>query len=981
MDISLLGDLELRDGDASLDIAVRPARAVLVVLALHAGHAVSTADLIDAVWGEHPPASATKTLQSHISQLRRILPAGLVETMKGGYRLRLRPDEVDALRLGALVDDARRARSEGDDQLAAALLDDAVSLWRSTPLADLADGPFRAGRLAQLEAEYGSAVEERAAARLAVGDHERMIPQLELLVAEHPYREPLWGDLMLALYRSGRRVDALAAYERLRRVLRDDLGVSPSAPLRDLAARIVNEDPTLQLQPVRPASNLPAPLTSFIGRADQLREVPELLLAHRLVTLVGPGGVGKTRLAIEVVRSMSAGSSTPWPDGVVFVDLTGMDDVGDAVAGVREQLLESDGASMSDGEGTDALAAALSDRTLLLVLDRAEALAGPLSDVLAKVLEQAPGVTALVTSRVPLTVPGEWRYDVPTLGLPDPVTTGDLDRGQSESVELFLERTRDEQIRHDPGELAAVAELCRSVDGLPLAIELLAARVGALSASALVAELRNDPRLALGSTRGDSVDTHASLEAVLDSSARLLTDEQRRALGRLTVFRGSFDLAAVRSLGVDVLGELERLIDIGLVVPGDRASSERRFRLTDSTRTYAERFLGEDEAAAVARAHARHYAAFVRRAGAGLSGPDRPRWMRRIGREAANLRAALSWLLDHDPPAATAFSRAVAKEQYVWVDHAEALRLLTRLVEVAQHDAGTAPVYLAWTLLGVGWPRFLTGDVTGGMAALEQAADLFLGADEHLGASEALVGRGHMELLGSADAGRAAGWYRRALDEANTVDDPQTRALVLVEAAQSLILTDLLDERVETMLEQAEQPLRAAHDHQRLAHLSLDRMLAAYALGDLEGVARFADLAIAEDRLARARMFTQIAHVGHGVSKLHLGDLAGALPHLRTGIRMADDDHNALQLGIALQALAVHHVLAGRERKAARVWGAARSAAPLWPLFDRRYGSLIGRDRLARLEEAFESDMAAGTVPAIGEVVEQALAFSPTAGR
>lgn len=970
MDIAILGALEVSDGRSPVDLGARPGRAVIEALALDAGNTVTTAHLVDAVWGEEPPPSAAKTLQSHISRLRHVLPPGLIETADGGYRLTVRPDEVDAHRLEALVDDARHARSTGDDRLAATLLDDAVTLWRSTPLDDLADGAFRTGQLARLEAVYESAVDERIAAHLAIGDHERMVPELELLVADHPYREPLWGHLMLALHRSGRRADALAAYGRLRLVLRDDLGISPSAPLRQLESLIIDEDPSLELAPPLPVSNLPTPLTSFVGRSQQLRDVTELLDQQRLVTLVGPGGVGKTRLAIETARAIVAGRSIPWADGIVFVDLSGMSDIGDVVAGVREQLVETLEIEPSTANDADGLAASLSDRSVLLVLDRAEVLAAPLGDLLRTVLERAPGITALVTSRVPLSVPGEQRYDVPTLELPghDEVDGGEAHA--SEAVELFLERIRDPDIRNDDRELAAVVELCRSVDGLPLAIELLAPHVGALSASSLLAEFRTDARTALGSVRHDSGDPHASLEAVLDSSAELLTPQQQRALGRLTVFRGSFDLAAVRALGVDVLGEFEPLTAIGLVTPADQASAERRFRLTDSTRGYATRFLDDDDAIAAARAHALHYAAFMRRAGAGLSGPNNPTWTRRINREASNLRTALSWLLDNDPAAALAFPRAMDREQYVWSDQAEAVRVLDRLIDVAQHDMTVAPVDVAWALLGISWPRFLTGDVDGGLEAIDGAIARFVDAGERFGASEALVSRAHMELLGTGDGERAAVWYERALDEARALDDPQLSSLVLVEAAQSLILSDRLDERIEMMLEEAEGPLRAAHDHQRLAHLYMDRMIAAYATGDLDGAGRFADLTIAEDRLAHMRMFSQIAYAGRGVRKLHLDDRGDALSDLHTAIRLAHDDHNSLQLGIALQALAVHHTLAGHDADAARIWAAARSVSPLWPVFERRYGELIGRGSMERLEAAFASATSAGTVVPLDELVE-----------
>ena len=946
MDVSILGELDVRSGAERVVIDARAARAVLEMVALEAGEIVPQETLVDAVWGEDPPSSAAKTLQSHVSRLRRVLPPELIETVDGGYRLAMSPQEVDAHRLDALLGDARHAVNVGNHRVAARLLDDAVTLWRGPPLVDLADGPLRRGWLARLEAIHQAAIDLRITAHLALGDHEQMVPQLEQLVAEHPYAEPLWAQLMLALHRSGRRLDALAAYDRLRRNLRTDLGVNPSAAVRELQSQILDESAALDLPPSAPASNLPTPLTSFIGRSTQVQAVAELLDEHRLVTLVGPGGVGKTRLAAEAARTLLDRGGARWADGVFFVELARAVDVGEVVADLLGQLAEAWGVVPTLATGEAGLTERLAGRSALLVLDRAEELTDPIGNLLAAVLERSAGVTALVTSREPLAIAGEHRVDVEPFHLPVGADT------HCDAVDLFVDRCGD-IAELTSGERDAVVELCRMVDGLPLGIELLAARVGALSASELLSELRADERAVLSLARPDGPDERASLEAVLDATVRLLTPTQRLLLGRLAIFRGTFDTSGVRAMGGDVLTDLVRLTDVGLVAVVDRADAGRRLRLADITRAFAARLLDDDQTADARRTHAAHYAGFARRASDELAGSGGATWTRQIHREAPNLRAALAWFLEHDRPGALAFARTMADQADLWGDTEVASAALAELVDVAALHPDAATTDVAWALLGVGWPRFLSGDIEGGMEAMDGAISRFLAAGDRLGASGALAGRGHMELLANADADSAADWYERALAEATALGDPQATSVVLVDTAQSLILSDRLGERVGSMLSDAEVALRRAHDHHRLAHLCMDRLLAAYAVADLDATTEYADRTIAESRLARTDSFAQIAHTALGVVGLHRGDLTGALSQLRIAIRMAKDEHNTLQLGIALQAFAIHRALDDSDADA--VWVAARSVSPLWPLFARRYGELIGAERVAALEAGFES--------------------------
>ncbi len=841
MDISILGELEINDGTAAIDVGGRRERAIVETLALAAGHVVTTNTLIDAVWGDDPPPSADKSLQSHMSRIRQQLPEGLIETAGHGYLLRVRPVDVDAHLLVHLVEQAQRASTGRDPHFALELLDEAVDLWRGAPLDSLADGPYRAGEIARLEATRELAITARIDAHLALGHHELMIPELERLVSEQPHREQLWSQLMLALYRSGRRTDALDRYERLRTVLRQDLGLNPSAPLRELATQIVNEDAHLDLAPPPPVSTLPTPLSSFVGREFAGRALSGLLDAHRLVTVVGPGGVGKSRLAIEVAD----GCCERWPDGTFFVELTGADEVDDIIGGLAASLPWApdgmQGTSMVDG-----LERSLDGRSVLLVLDGAEHLADALGDVVEHLLEHAPDVTVLATSRAPLRIPGEHLFELGPMELPDGQTR---ERTHAEAVRLFLARLDTSADSLHADEMAAVEQLCRLVDGLPLGIELMAAQAAHVPVTSVLDQLRSGQQDVLAVQRSDARDSDPSLELVLSNTMRLLTSGQQALLGRLSVFRGGFDLLGVRSVGgPDAVDDFARLREVGLVLPHPRSGAERRFRLLDTTRTFAARLLAPEESDRAKRLHAEYHRSLVRQIGERLGDPTT---MRRLRRESLNLRAALRWFLAFDPAGAIAFARVLAEFGDTWLDHAASVTLFEQLLDAAEHQPDASDSDRAWIQIAIGWPLFLSGQPARAIELTETAAATFSRLGNQLGACQAFVNRAHMELLSTADLESASVWYHRALDGiGDSAPGRSLRGIVLIEAAQSLIFADRVDQDVDQMLDEAASILHDTHDHNRLAHLAMDRSLAAYAVDDLAAVQDFARLSLHESRLA-----------------------------------------------------------------------------------------------------------------------------------
>jgi predicted ATPase len=612
---------------------------------------------------------------------------------------------------------------------------------------------------------------------------------------------------------------------------------------------------------------------------------------------------------------------------------------------------------------------------VLLVFDGAERLGDPLGDFVEHLLETAPHVTALVTSRSPLHVLGEQLLEVSPMELPEGDRT---QRRHSEAVELFLDRLGAAANALSPDETEAIEELCHLVDGLPLGIELAAAQATRIPVTAILAQLESNQQAVLAMHRSDARSSDPSLGLVLERTMQLLSPSQRTLLGRLAVFRASFDMSGVRAIaGYDVVVEdFGRLCEVALVMPDPRSGATRRFRLLDTTRAFATRLLTREESVSVARAHAEYFRSFARHASDQLDGPD---VLRRLRREASNLRAALRWFLANDPGGAPGFGRALSELAETWLDRTEAVALFERLLVAADHDPGASESDRAWIEVGIGWPLFLTGDPARAVELTEHAAATFSSLGDHSGACQAFTNRAHMELLSTANQELASVWYRRALDELGDASHPHLRATVLVEAAQSLILADRCDERVDEMLDEAEGILREFRDHHRLAHLAMDRSLAAYAIGDLDAVAEFARMNLHESRLANTRIFAQIGETALGVKHLHTDDLDGALDHLRTAVSMARDQGNVLQVGIALQAVAVHHALTGRITEAKAIWTTARSLAPLWPLFGRRYPELMGPQLTQQLDDAFTTHTANADAVPLDRLLDRVLDESPLA--
>jgi predicted ATPase/DNA-binding SARP family transcriptional activator len=601
-ELRILGPLEVvRDGQV-LHLGGPKPRALMAMLAL--GEPVPPDRLIDLLWPEYDEAAPAR-LQVYISQLRKALgdPAA-IELRAGGYVLNA--EALDSRRFESLAREGRDALAAGDPEAAASLLGEGLALWRGPAAEELGS----VGR--RLEELRLGAVEDRVDAELALGRHRELVAELEQLVAEQPLRERLRGALMLALYRDGRQADALDAYLAARRTLVDELGVEPGPRLQELHAAILAQDGALLVEPpeIRERRHLPAPATSLVGRRAQVDDVKALVRRVRLVTLTGTGGTGKTRLALQAASELAE----HFEHGVYFVPLAP-----EAATTVPDAIAAALGVEERTEPIADTLKARLKDRRLLLLADNFEHVtdAAPL---MSELLAAAPGLKVLATSRSPLRLYGEHEYAVPPLG-------------EAEAVDLFVVRAAQHSSELGAEDAAAVVDICARLDGLPLAIELAAARSRTLSPAEMAAGLAP---LELAGPR-DVPERHRTLRATLDWSHALLSEREQALFAALGAFVGGFDAAAALAVGGAQEHELHALVDGSLLT---RAG--RRFDMLETVRHYAFERLADD----TRTRHAEHFAALAEEAEPQLTADPSGTWMLRLEAEHANLRAALAWCAD-----------------------------------------------------------------------------------------------------------------------------------------------------------------------------------------------------------------------------------------------------------------------------------------------------------------------------------------------
>ena len=639
LEFRLLGPIEARRDGRTLPVGGRRQQALLALLLLDAGRPVSADRLVDELWDGAPPAGAATTLRAYVSKLRGALgPAAPISSSAHGYALHVEPDVVDVHHFVALVGNGGKALAAGRMLRASEHLGAALDLWRGAPFVGFDAGVLR-DEAARLEGLRLLALESRIEADLGLGLDVQLVDELEALLHEHPYRERLWHQLMLALYRGGRQAEALAVYRRAGTLFDEQLGLEPGEELRELEQAILRQD-VPAAQPPEQRHNLPSPVTSFVGRESELADVERMLGEQRLVTLTGVGGAGKTRLALEV----AARSVPDWRDGVFFVDLSALVDP-ELVPGHVAAAL--DVREQQNSSVVEQLAKRLREAELLLLLDNCEHLRAASAELTRRLLADSPGLRVLATSRAPLGVPGEIDYGVPPLSVPG-ADAGVAEVRSSEAVRLFLARAQGTlpNLRDDDAALDVAASICRELDGLPLAIELAAARTKAFSLEEIATRLSDRFRF-LVSWRRLTPARHRTLAEAIGWSYELLAEDERELLARLSVFAGGFTLAAVTEscLDGDEMRAVEligQLVDASLVVP-DVRQQQTRFRLLETVRQYAGGRLDElSESAATRDRHAAYFLALVEDLWT-MQLADLGGFVERLRRDSENLRSALSW--------------------------------------------------------------------------------------------------------------------------------------------------------------------------------------------------------------------------------------------------------------------------------------------------------------------------------------------------
>jgi len=689
LDYRVLGGLQVLDDGREIHITAPKARTALLVLLLHAREVVSADRLIDALWPDAPPASARKLVQVYVSQLRSVLGAEAIETVSPGYRLQVADDALDVARFEQLRSAGQRAAADGNPELALALARRALTQWRGPALVDVAGDPFASVAAARLDEERLGCTEDRLQAEVELGRHEEVLAELFSFCHAHPLRERARERLALALYRCDRQGEALAELADGRRLLRDDLGLEPAPSHRALEQAILVHDPALGAAEASTLAMATVPGASgpLVGRRDELAQLSELVArpAVRIVTITGAGGSGKTRIALEVARSIGS----QFANGAAFVELAAVREPSRVLGAIAQALRVPE---TPDAGPDGALTAWLQGRDMLLVIDNLEQVIAAAAE-LSALVQHAPNLTLLVTSRRVLHIAGE--HVVPLSPLP-----------LADAVRLFSDRA----VARDPGfdlsgELDVIGAICGRLDCLPLALELAAARTSMLSPQVLLERLSRSVA-ALGAGPRDAPARQQTLVDTLRWSTDLLSDGERRTLARLATFAGGCTIEAAEAVCEAAVDDLAVLVDSSLLQRTVVAGVDRLVML-ETVREHAEELLAAsgDAATAIER-HAAHHRSVAERAE--LKGPRQAAGLAEVDAELENLRVAFDRaerLGDDD----TALRIAVALYRY-WYLRGRFREGCERIGGPLERGAGT-PELRALALRALAGLQFMLGEL------------------------------------------------------------------------------------------------------------------------------------------------------------------------------------------------------------------------------------------------------------------------------